>query len=732
MAEIRDDNAQRIIPLVTELSPSDILTKEDLDLEGLSLQYAKNGKIWTVLPLHGVIKQGSTFLIRGAQCSNPNSPTTKIVVDKYDMEWYRNETDLIKFSTDSAKFYLMIGTQQYGSMNPYNNEAVNSDAIGYIDLVGLKGTQEPEGQEKTAYNGLNSSRLFKKYYAMDPVKQATKAINKRNNANDWNYVDLTKEDGEVIPSIQVYAPKSAKEGKNIFYNKTNLSEERPSMITCTFGIAATDNGNGATRCFNWLTGRLSDKYIWIKPHASSDWGTAHETFREGDGRQAWTGSMYNQIIKEYSNKTVIIANKFIISGLTEGVYDYVAGTAKADGTPDFSHCTDVHSFTVKTKENCGTFKFVQTSDQQGFNWEEYRVWNSASKVIMKENPTGLDFMINTGDMTQNGNRLGEWLDYFGAKCPEMNDLVEMATIGNNDLSLNDLSKVALGEDYEKLWLENMTFFYTFEYDPANMPIFKGKDGETDYFIPSLYSFDYGKVHFICMNTEIKARAESDDNGYGFGSSSVFYPQIKQWCERDAENNKEGKDWMLMYCHEMPFTILTPDAIFPMSTKRKTVRNGGCNANENTTEELKYWLGEFCQTHNIPLVFGGHKHTQATSYPLIENVSYDGGTRTVKSMVPYIVVNSTSLAEFDNSTTLVSAEGTTAYGLPYSGKYPDGWFENGVLKSSRENAATLATFIMESDLDTLKASMNADTLTPVVLARLQIPRTLHRKSWKSLL
>ena len=32
MAEIRDDNAQRIIPLVTELSPSDILTKEDLEI----------------------------------------------------------------------------------------------------------------------------------------------------------------------------------------------------------------------------------------------------------------------------------------------------------------------------------------------------------------------------------------------------------------------------------------------------------------------------------------------------------------------------------------------------------------------------------------------------------------------------------------------------------------------------------------------------------------------------
>ena len=171
------------------------LTFEDLDLEGLSLQYAENGKGWRVLPLHGVIKQGSTFLIRGAQCSNPNSPTTKIHVDKFDMEWYVDDTNLIKFSTDSAKFYLMIGTAQYGSVNPYGNNQVNTDAIGYIDLVGISGAKSADGFEKSAYSangGLKNSRLFKKYYAMDPVKQATKAINKRNNANDWNYVDLTK------------------------------------------------------------------------------------------------------------------------------------------------------------------------------------------------------------------------------------------------------------------------------------------------------------------------------------------------------------------------------------------------------------------------------------------------------------------------------------------------------------------------------------------------------------
>ena len=727
------------------------ISANDINLSGASLQYAISENDWSVLPLSGVIKAGSTFVIRGAQCSKLTSPTTRIIVDKFDMEWRTNDGQLITFDSEkSCKFYLTYNLTKYAGASPYDyqNSKIATDAIGYIDLVGVQGTQNPGGHEGKVYSnggGLSNKKLFKRYYILDPVSQATKATNKRSNATDWNYVDLTKDDNEVIPCVEVYRPGESREGKNIFFNKTGLDKNKPSMITCSFGIQATDNGAGATRCFNWLTGNLADKYIWIRDKGSSDWGKAHHAFMEGDGRSEYTvGYTYvddsgktvnicDSIFKEYSNNTVIIAYKFIMSGISNGTYEYVAGKINEDGTPNLEGCTDIREFVVKRNQDVSSgFKFVQTSDQQGFNWDEYRLWQYAGQIIDKEYGGQFDFMVNTGDMTQNGNRLGEWLDYFQAKSEGLKNTVEMATIGNNDLSLRDLSKMGDGGDGTKLWLENITFYYTFEPDPDNLPVFEVSG--ISYYMPSLYSFNYGFAHFLCVNSEIKSTAESGANAYNFKENGVgvygkFYPQIKVWCENDMQ--KYSSSVNLAYCHEMPFTILTNDVALkdPASpdwaTAQRIAKNGGgCSACFNTPSSLKYWLSEFFQTHNISLVFGGHKHTEATSWPLLENVKYAGSDRTVDSMHPIIVVNSTTLADFDNATKLVSYNGYN---------YPNSWFIDSAATTPTQfnNAyacrAHLVSFAMESDLSTIKSNNyggNANSLNPVVYAMSQATAYKH--------
>ena len=709
------------------------LNSFDINLKNITLQYSISSNEWQVLPLEGVIKAGSTFLIRGAQCSMIDSPTTKIKVDTFDMEWYMTDPvtgnkELIKFDDTKAKFYLAINLSAYPGANPYSPSAsgVSSDAVGYIDLVGVN-ADGYEGSAYTADGGLKNSRLFKKYYSMDPVSQATKAIGKRNNANDWNFVDLTKTDGEIIPSIEAYTPKASWEGKNTFYDKTKLFEHKPTVITCSFGIQATDGGASkrATRCFNWLTKDPSNKYIWIRTSGSTTWNVlnAQESFCEGDGRGEYATAQerkaYDRVMKEYTDNTVIIANKYIKGGFAAGVYEYIAGSKNEDGSPCLEKCTDIRSFTVRTSAQVNNgFTFLQTTDQQGFNWSEYRLWEAAGKCITKESGGTFDFMVNTGDMTQNGNRLGEWIDYFNGKSDEMKNMEEMATIGNNDLSLNKLYLIGNGSDNNKLWHENFTFFFTFELDTDNFPEFDGPDGQK-YIIPSLYSFNYGNVHFLCMNTEIKAATEESSYGYGFGGENHgnFYPQIKTWCENDYNKYGTGTTWNIAYCHEMPFTILTPT--ITETVPFKTEERPGSNANTNVkTDSQKFWFSEFLQTHNYPLVFGGHKHTQATSWPILENVKIKDGVRTPDSMHPIIVVSSASTSQYYIGNYYVLTQGVSgATDLkPYNGyKYPNTWFENDSLKSAYVNAAEMCTFEWED---------NIETNTPVVYAMSQATAYKH--------
>ena len=265
------------------------LTNKDINLEGLSLQYAKGDGAWIdVLPLKGIIKSGGTFLIRGAECSNHDS--AKIKVEKYDMEWRNTDGNLIKFSdVDAPSFLLCFGIESFGKTNPGWSSTWPTDGVNskFIDLVGVNTqTSNSAYYEKEAYKyGKETTKtaLFKKYYAMDPVSQANKALSGRTNSGEWMYVDLTKEDNDLVSLIEAYNPKASRENKNMYYDKSKLLEDKPSIITCSFGIQATDNGEGATRCFNWVSKGRHDEYIWIRTKGSQEWGVAYESFKNETG-----------------------------------------------------------------------------------------------------------------------------------------------------------------------------------------------------------------------------------------------------------------------------------------------------------------------------------------------------------------------------------------------------------------------------------------------------------------
>lgn len=581
------------------------LTNADINLNGLSLQYCVTGTDWKVLPLEGEIKKGGTFLIRGAQCSVMDANTTRIKVKTYDMEWYDGD-ELIKFDNTKSKFYLTWGDTKSKVASPYQS-TTGSDGTtsikvskGYIDLVGLNvqnasSIDVADGKEKAVYGYLNSNRLFTKYYSMDPVKQATKALSARNNANDWYFVDLTK---DTIPMVEEYTPRASFENKNIFYNKTALDKTKPNYITCTFGIQAT--APNATRCFNWISCDYHDEYLWYRTKGSTSWIRV-ESFKNETGVRKY----YNRIRSEFTDGTPFVTHKAIIKNLAAGNYEYKVGR-------DDNYVSDVMEFTVIDSPT--SFSFVQVSDQQGFRWDEYQIWKDSAEYIAANVPS-FNFTINTGDITQNGNRLNEWLDYYDARKPLQNK-EEMTVIGNNDLAPKNNYALGAGEDNDKLNPINMRYFYTYEIDESNPPVFTIEGKEI--FVDSLYSFNFGDAHFICVNSEIPVNTELLI--YGLSTNGQVYVHMKEWCERDIALYS-GKTWKIAVMHELPFTIVTQynvNQFYWNGVEYPKAERGGSRINTNNIVGNTYWFSKFCQENDIRLAIGGHKHTYAATFPILEN------------------------------------------------------------------------------------------------------------------
>lgn len=615
------------------------LGKKDLNLKGLFLHYTeRNSGDWVTLPLTGILKSQGTFLIKGAQCSVENINTTLIKVGEPDMYWTKNATlnntrleiagdegagiqphsiwssdELIKFSYDCAFYISSEETTGYFESNILTTTAPwtsNGVIKWYVDLVGIGNYNDksmPCESSPIANRGANV--LLMRYYNMDPVKQATKALSARNNNKDWTYINLDRINSAI--RIEDYTPKNSSQNKTIFFNKDLLTEGVPNIVTCTFGHDAHK-----TRCFNWISVGYYDEFIRMRKQGTSDW-TTYESFKKGDGRTSdknWNNPIYDRIRSITTDGTPFTVHKFI-KDFTEPsdteVWEYQVGRE--------GNWTDIKKFTLRNRDKVieSGFNFLQVSDQQGFNGEEYEMWRICAEYINSdktENP--YHFCMNTGDQTQNGNRFNEWIDYYKGGEAIYKDTEQMFTVGNNDLCPVDVYVLGDGEDISKTNPVNVEFFFTFEH-PYTVPI-----SSAGVYIPCCYSFVYGNTYFLSVNSEITELARTEIFGDVTGIN--VYNDIKDWCTNDlAKHAGDSKiSWKVAFCHEAPFTIITADLIMSYLKKNEAgsydkdlnVKRGGSHLNTVGN----YWFSQWMQDNNFKLCLCGHKHTYANSRYIRDN------------------------------------------------------------------------------------------------------------------
>lgn len=708
---------------------------EDIPLDNVYLHFLHprtSGQL-TVdsLELDGYIPAGGTYLIRCKKYADPNLDADVFIdVKTFDKEWWINpgtqNAELLDLRVDTTNTYGFALT--YGDVDEGTNKISATTAFVFynsstkiytykwyfIDAIVLN--SNPSGLAENSYwaqapiTKLASNTIIKNTFELDPAKQAYQALAKSDSsrlrtefkAADVQKLNLVKKYIEFPLTedkfpISNYTPKASKEHKNVSTDKTKLDYNKPNMVTCSFGINMYN-----TRTFNWISAGQFDEYVWIK--SGNDW-IKFESYKSSDAdaeqsysypyRKEWGSTAINTIYKRIvgdfpGDGSTYTSHKCIIQLVENAVlnpttYTYMVGRADKLGNPDLEHCSEEYTFTLYPVSYIP--RIYQTTDQQGFHWIEYQVWAAAADKVNAKitadcaNEHIIPVLLNTGDMTQNGTRINEWLDYYNGGISLFKHLEQVNVVGNNDLCNTDPEILGTGDDQGKSNSFYFHVFYCYEVDPNNLPVILGDDNVYRY-VPSLYHIDSNDYRFVIVNSEITyvncdewfnkhvtvngtkyavnvytGWATSPDTlvinstDYYTGGFTSIYTMVYNMFNSASSKN------IIAICHEMPFTVITKDGLVPKSSVQTNYRS--CSGDSTTligshTNQINgndtvgiHWFSRLMEYFGVKLCLGGHKHTYACTFPVAEYYYYDNGAKNSKDDGP-MLMNSTLSEDLSTS------------------------------------------------------------------------------------
>ena len=769
---------------------------QDFLLDGCYLHYATgisgtSPDIETYhLALEGVIPAGGTYLIRGKQYTNPGQANCFINVETFDKEWYIGNGELIDLTPKASNSYLLTyglpecpWTTIMWRLNQdnatkakapfvYDPRYIDSVSIGKAVFNGNDSTNCTWNPYKTKddinasipYTAQTYDCIYKNTFELEPAKQGYQSCGTIDSsrlrgvtAGDFQYVKLDKDviefpkSDEVFP-VAKYTPKASWQHKNVCTDKSKLDMEKPNMVTCSFGINIH-----TTRCFNWISAGEFDEYVWLRPAGASAWINRFESYKAGGNEKDSAVDMtrveyespelraaaYERIRGTFpadgthytSHKCIVKARVSAPSQPTE--YEYIVGRADKNMNPDPNHSSKIQRFTLYPTSY--TPRIFQTTDQQGFHWVEYQAWAAAAEEVNKlinstvATENIIPILVNTGDMTQNGTRINEWLDYYNGGACLFDHLEQMNVVGNNDLVGTDPEILGTGDDNGKSNGHYFHVFYCYEVDPDVNPIIYSSDGLQYKYIPSFYYFEntassnVDSYRFVFLDTEITTincrdwfkRVNQEgtpinvytgwpitdsvsaeyDNGF-----KTIYSMIYQILDQARTNGQH----IIAACHEMPFTVVTNANLKSGKKDADRSMNGtslvGCHCNRlgSANEKSIYWLSRLLEYFQVKLMIGGHKHTYACTNPLREFYLYDGGTKNSLQDGPMTME---STLEHDDQVTWKATLGKTFAGALEV-------YEYGATSDTQEQFDTTKFPIMEvGDSVDLGVSVNSGTLWP---------------------
>ena len=434
--------------------------------------------------------------------------------------------------------------------------------------------------------------IYKNMFELDPAKQAYNSLNKKdssrsrfqNSATDLQTLELNNEyiyfpkNPEIMKPVSLYTPKASFEHKNVQTDKTKLNVNKPNAVTVSFGTNIFK-----TRCFNWVSCGLFDEYVFLYDKDGTFKGkfesykkvyddnlvTEYNENTNYPKRKEFTQNVNNSVYASWdydrlynyfpADQSYYTSHKCIIDICESApsnpeTWTYKVARLDKDGvSPDPNYCSDEMHFTMYPSSY--EAKIYQTTDQQGFHWQEYQVWgacaNKLNDVIRTEceGNNVIPILINTGDMTQSGARVSEWLDYYNAGHALFDHLEQMNIVGNNDLAPCNVNEIGTGDDADKSNAYFYHVFYCYEVNPIYLTADTNKENPiypiiNNVYIPSFYYIDVKDIRLLFLNSEITLTTCKDWYKTTYSASqAAAYNATLEGAKTINDNNAEtGKNY----------------------------------------------------------------------------------------------------------------------------------------------------------------------------------------------
>lgn len=506
------------------------MREESVNLKGLYLWYRAKTGSWRSLQLKGVVPPKHSFLIRCGKHNDLNAECVRLPIKKYDMTWD------IKLANTGFSVYLCIGSETPED-NPVRSRVdINGNTTytngRYIDLIGGGGKESDQtiiAYETYYWHCMDKDTALRRCDYANSGKHniGTNKKNKGNNQGDCEAINYK------TSVVSYYRPRSLADGHwGVYDSKPRLKANYPNCINIMYG----EDGN-TSRTFTYQTSITDEGYLKYRKHGTREWKvveTSKEVIQHLDG--------------EYT------LHRVIIHDLEETTYEYKLG---------YDGCwSEEETFEVKTHSDNSPINFLWTTDAQSWSLEEYKAYVVSMQNILEWED--FEFRLETGDVSQNANRVFEWNEYYRSSGRATKNMCTALTCGNNDL-------------IEKKYSDAFNYYMTAENQVWN----------------SVHAWDLGFTHFVCLNSNTDSTyVDGVGSIGGFANTDAFLQAQCDWLDQHLEevNRRPVKPrWTIIYVHLAPFTV-------------------------SRAKRLQRFVPIF-EKYKIPLILCGHNHTYARTKAL---------------------------------------------------------------------------------------------------------------------